>query len=80
MNQPRGVRGVQIPWCTRSSARRLDRAKLLKAGGRRYNLQRGDNFRLGAFHDLLISYGSRPLSDNEWLMFDDHASVRAALN
>lgn len=46
----------------------------------RYRDQQGENFRLGAFHDQLISYGSLPLSVIEWLMFDDDSSVRAALN
>lgn len=46
----------------------------------RYRDQQGDTFRLGTFHDQLISYGSLPLSVIEWLMFDDDSSVRAALN
>jgi uncharacterized protein (DUF885 family) len=46
----------------------------------RYRDRQGANFRLGAFHDQLISYGSLPLSVIEWLMFDDDSSVRAALN
>lgn len=37
------------------------------------------NFRLGAFHDKLISYGTLPLSVVEWLMFDDESAVRQAL-
>jgi uncharacterized protein (DUF885 family) len=45
----------------------------------RYRDREGQNFRLGAFHDQLISYGSLPLSVIEWLMFDDDTSVRAAL-
>jgi len=45
----------------------------------RYRDRQGANFRLGAFHDQLISYGSLPLSVIEWLMFDDDSSVRAAL-
>ena len=45
----------------------------------RYRDREGANFRLGAFHDQLISYGSLPLSVIEWLMLDDDASVRAAL-
>jgi uncharacterized protein (DUF885 family) len=44
-----------------------------------YRDREGANFRLGAFHDQLISYGSLPLSVIEWLMFDDDSSVRAAL-
>jgi len=45
----------------------------------RYRDQQGANFRLGAFHDELISYGSLPVSVIEWLMFDDDSSVRSAL-
>jgi uncharacterized protein (DUF885 family) len=45
----------------------------------RYRDRQGASFRLGDFHDQLISYGSLPLSVIEWLMFDDDASVRAAL-
>ena len=37
----------------------------------------GAAFRLGAFHDQLISYGSLPLSVIEWLMFGDSTAVRA---
>jgi uncharacterized protein (DUF885 family) len=44
----------------------------------RYRDQRGADFRLGAFHDQLISYGSLPLSVIEWLMFDDDSSVPRA--
>ena len=45
----------------------------------RYRDSHGENFRLGAFHDQLISYGTLPLSVIEWLMFDDESSVREAL-
>lgn len=45
----------------------------------RYRDAQGANFRLGAFHDQLISYGSLPLSVIEWLMFDDDTSIEAAL-
>jgi uncharacterized protein (DUF885 family) len=45
----------------------------------RYRDTQGKDFRLGAFHDQLIGYGSLPLSVIEWLMFDDDSSVRAAL-
>jgi uncharacterized protein (DUF885 family) len=45
----------------------------------RYRDRAGDAFRLGAFHDQLLSYGTLPLSVIEWLMFDDDGSVRAAL-
>jgi len=44
----------------------------------RYRDQQGDNFRLGAFHDQLISYGSLPLSVVEWLMLGDSTSVMRA--
>src|SRR6516164_3831211 len=45
----------------------------------RYRDSQGDKFRLGAFHDQLISYGTLPLSVVEWLMFDDESAVREAL-
>src|SRR5580704_12936322 len=45
----------------------------------RYRDRTGEKFRLGQFHDELISYGTMPLSVVEWLMFDDEASVRKAL-
>jgi uncharacterized protein (DUF885 family) len=45
----------------------------------RYRDSEGAGFRLGAFHDKLISYGTLPLSVVEWLMFDDESSVRQAL-
>src|SRR5438874_1804093 len=45
----------------------------------RYRDRQGANFRLGAFHDELISYGTLPLSVIEWLMFDDESSVREAI-
>src|SRR5438132_266848 len=45
----------------------------------RYRDREGANFRLGAFHDELISYGTLPLSVIEWLMFDDESSVREAI-
>jgi uncharacterized protein (DUF885 family) len=44
----------------------------------RYRDREGAAFRLGGFHDQLISYGSLPLSIIEWLMFDDPATVNAA--
>src|SRR5919206_519246 len=43
----------------------------------RYRDKQGSNFRLGAFHDQLISYGSLPLSVIEWLMFDDPTTLAA---
>lgn len=45
----------------------------------RYRDAHPSDFRLGAFHDQLISYGSLPLSVIEWLMFDDDTSIRQAL-
>lgn len=45
----------------------------------RYRDRQGAEFRLGAFHDQLLSYGTLPLSVIEWLMFDDETSVREAL-
>jgi uncharacterized protein (DUF885 family) len=45
----------------------------------KYRDQQGANFRLGAFHDQLISYGSLPLSIVEWLMLGDStAAMKAA--
>lgn len=45
----------------------------------RYRDAQGGGFRLGEFHDKLISYGSLPLSVIEWLIFDDEDSVHKAL-
>lgn len=45
----------------------------------RYRDQQGDRFKLGAFHDQLLSYGSLPLSVIEWLMFDDDSTLQQAL-
>jgi len=44
----------------------------------RYRDREGAAFRLGRFHDQLISYGSLPLSIIEWLMFDDPTAANAA--
>ncbi len=44
----------------------------------RYRDAQGAHFRLGAFHDQLISYGTLPLSVIEWLMFDDDSTLRRA--
>jgi uncharacterized protein (DUF885 family) len=44
----------------------------------RYRDAQGDAYRLGAFHDQLLSYGTLPLSVVEWLMFDDDTSLRKA--
>jgi uncharacterized protein (DUF885 family) len=43
----------------------------------RYRDRKGKEFRLGAFHDELISYGSLPLSVIEWLMLDDPRDFEA---
>jgi uncharacterized protein (DUF885 family) len=43
----------------------------------RYRDREGKSFRLGAFHDQLISYGSLPLAIIEWLMFDDSTAAVA---
>ncbi|HEV7714009.1 MAG TPA: DUF885 domain-containing protein [Steroidobacteraceae bacterium] len=45
----------------------------------RYRDAQGASFRLGAFHDQLLSYGSLPVSVIEYLMFDDDTSLREAL-
>jgi uncharacterized protein (DUF885 family) len=45
----------------------------------RYRDQQGARFKLGAFHDQLLSYGSLPLSVVEWLMFDDDSTLKQAL-
>jgi uncharacterized protein (DUF885 family) len=45
----------------------------------RYRDQQGAAFKLGAFHDQLLSYGSLPLSVIEWLMFDDDTTLKQAL-
>ena len=45
----------------------------------RYRDQQGTAFRLGEFHDRLISYGSLPLSVIEWLLLDDDSAVRQVL-
>jgi uncharacterized protein (DUF885 family) len=45
----------------------------------RYQDKQGDAYRLGAFHDQLLSYGSLPVSIIEWLMLDDDTSLRKAL-
>jgi len=45
----------------------------------RYRDSQDAGFRLGAFHDQLISYGTLPLSVIEWLVFDDESSLREAL-
>ncbi len=46
----------------------------------RYRDARGSAFRLGAFHDELISHGSLPVSVLEWLMLNDSTSVQRFLH
>jgi uncharacterized protein (DUF885 family) len=45
----------------------------------RYRETRGADFRLGEFHDRLISYGSLPLTVVTWLMLDDPGPLEQAL-
>ncbi len=45
----------------------------------RYRDKMGDKFRLGEFHDQLISHGSLPVSVIEWIMLDDSSAVEKAL-
>ncbi|HMD32321.1 MAG TPA: DUF885 domain-containing protein, partial [Candidatus Acidoferrales bacterium] len=45
----------------------------------RYRDHQGAAFRLGAFHDELISRGSLPLSVVTWLMLDDPSQIDAVL-
>ena len=40
-----------------------------------YRDRHPDDFRLGAFHDQLLSYGSLPLSVVQWLMLGDSTAV-----
>ncbi len=44
----------------------------------RYRDKMGKNFRLGQFHDDLISHGSLPLSVIDWIMLDDPSDVEKA--
>ena len=45
----------------------------------RYHDMRTSAFRLGAFHDELISHGSLPVSVLEWLILNDSTSVQRFL-
>ncbi len=45
----------------------------------RYRDVKGQNFRLGQFHDELIANGSLPLSIIEWIMLDDPSAIEKAL-
>ncbi|HKV38551.1 MAG TPA: DUF885 domain-containing protein, partial [Blastocatellia bacterium] len=45
----------------------------------RYRDRKGNDFRLGQFHDALLQYGSLPLSVIEWLLLDEPESLETAL-
>jgi len=45
----------------------------------KYHDKKGPDFRLGQFHDDLISFGSLPLSVVEWLLLDDQEALDRAL-
>ncbi|HSU86044.1 MAG TPA: DUF885 family protein, partial [Chthoniobacterales bacterium] len=45
----------------------------------RYRDKLGKDFRLGQFHDELISHGSLPLSVINWIMLDDPSEIEKAL-
>ena len=45
----------------------------------RYRDAKGAQFRLGAFHDELLSYGSLPVSTLQWLMLGDTTGVSRVL-
>jgi uncharacterized protein (DUF885 family) len=44
----------------------------------RYRDAKGVNFRLGQFHDDLISNGSLPVSVIQWILLDDPADLEKA--
>jgi len=44
----------------------------------RYRDRKGKDFRLGQFHDELLSHGSLPLSVIAWIMLDDPADLERA--
>jgi uncharacterized protein (DUF885 family) len=44
----------------------------------RYKDRKGENFRLGQFHDDLIKNGSLPISVIEWILLDDPAALQQA--
>ena len=44
----------------------------------RYRDAKGPSFRLGQFHDDLLSFGTLPLSVVEWLLLDDASSLEKA--
>src|SRR5205823_1572439 len=45
----------------------------------RYRDKLGDKFRLGEFHDKLISNGSLPLSIIEWILLDDPTAINKVI-
>jgi len=45
----------------------------------RYKDRKGENFRLGQFHDDLIKNGSLPVSVIEWILLDDPAALQKAM-
>ena len=45
----------------------------------KYRDQKGNDFRLGQFHDDLIKNGSLPLSIVEWILLDDRSALDQAL-
>jgi uncharacterized protein (DUF885 family) len=45
----------------------------------RFRDHAGASFRLGDFHDRLLSHGTLPLSVIEWLMTDDRSTLDEAL-
>jgi uncharacterized protein (DUF885 family) len=46
----------------------------------RYRDKKGDQFRLGQFHDDLIANGSLPVSVIEWILLDDPTSVKKVMS
>jgi uncharacterized protein (DUF885 family) len=45
----------------------------------RYKDKKGENFRLGQFHDDLIKNGSLPTSVVEWILLDDPTAIQQTL-
>jgi uncharacterized protein (DUF885 family) len=45
----------------------------------KYRDRMGDKFRLGQFHDDLISNGSLPISVTEWIMLDDKSAIEKVM-
>jgi uncharacterized protein (DUF885 family) len=46
----------------------------------RYRDRMGEKFRLGQFHDELISNGSLPVSVIEWILLDDPGSIKRVMS